>query len=171
MAISEAEKVVEAFKVNFRDEWLAMMQRKLGLIGNDDGDQQLIWDLLEWMSSSGADYTNTFYLLSNFNILSHSFYNKPQFLSWYERWESRLQRIEVNQSEAQNMMKKYNPVYIPRNHKVEEALDAAEDKGDFSILENFLNVLSQPYEETSGDSSFMEPRPDGMSDYKTYCGT
>ena len=67
-------------------------------------------------------------------------------------------------------MDRVNPVYVPRNHLVEEALDAA-TAGDDAPLEQLLEVVRRPYDERPGLERYAEPAPDGFGTYTTYCGT
>ena len=68
-------------------------------------------------------------------------------------------------------MDKVNPLYIPRNHRVEEALSKAVDYGNLSVFEDLLSVISEPFEEVTGNERFAEPAPKTSVPYQTFCGT
>ena len=90
--------------------------------------------------------------------------------AWYSRWQLRLTRDGAPISSAYDVMRSVNPAIIPRNHRVEEALAAAEEQGDLSVLERLLAVLASPYETKSDDAAYREP-PEDDSTYRTFCGT
>ena len=102
-----------------------MMRDKLGLFGEDINDQILIMELLTWMHQNKADYTNTFCFLMNENFLDNKIYNDEKFLIWKKNGEDRLKLNNNSQEKYLNLMNSVNPMVIPRNHKVEEALAAA----------------------------------------------
>jgi len=85
--------------------------------------------------------------------------------TWQKKWQTRLKHQE--KSDTSDAMKKHNPAVIPRNHRVEEALTAAE-QGDFSVMHNLLAVLSRPYEDSA---TYAQPPAPTQCGYKTFCGT
>ena len=146
-----------------------MMRNKLGLFGLDDKDKFLILDLLTWMHEKKADYTNTFcYLMDHAPKKDESFDDKD-FLNWKKRWEERLSKNNDSTNKYLELMKINNPVVIPRNHKVEEALKAAE-KNDFNPLTQLIEILKDPY--TQKDAIFDYQIPSNSDEkYQTFCGT
>lgn len=152
-----AENEIENFRVIYQKKYLAMMRAKLGIIGEDDGDEKLISDLLNWMKKTKADYTNTFLDLKNTDK------------NWREKWQNR--RIK-NQSifESEELMKKNNPVVIPRNHKVEEALNDA-TLGDMKKFNDLLAALKNPYEKSENKLPYQLPSSDAEKVTQTFCGT
>ena len=109
-------------------------------------DQILIMELLTWMHNNKVDYTNTFCFLMNEKIfLIMKFITMKAFLFGKKNGKSRLKLNNNSQEKYLNLMHSVNPMIIPRNHKVEEALTAAND-GDLEVMNKLLAVLKKPYE-------------------------
>ena len=151
-AIEIATEAINKFSDIYKKNWLKMMHDKLGLLGEDSKDESLIIDLLTWMHQSKADYTNTFCILMNENIKEDKVYKDENFLGWKEQWQERLKMHSNSPEKSLKLMRSANPVVIPRNHKVEEALDAA-NNDDLNPLKNLLRVLEKPYEDQEHDCS------------------
>lgn len=165
-ALEKAKEALSTFAEKFKSHWLQGMRAKLGLLTSQEGDASLMEDLLKWMEKNNADFTNTFRALCS-DSLPASF-DEAEFSHWRARWE--LRRSAEPSEESARVMRAANPVVIPRNHRVEEALEAAVEREDYSVMENLLAALKAPYEET-GNLEFREPPPGGESGYRTYCGT
>ena len=146
------------------------MRDKLGLFGDDMIDQILIMELLTWMDKNKADYTNTFCFLMNEKFSDDKIYNEKNFLIWKKKWESRLKLNNNSQEKYLKLMHSANPLIIPRNHKVEEALTAA-NNGDLAVMNKLLAVLEKPYKSQSNISDFQSPAPASNKAYQTFCGT
>ena len=145
-----------------------MMRNKLGLFGEDKKDKKLINDLLDWMEKHKADYTNTFCHLMGINF--DEVYNNNDFNKWKNQWKKRL---ELNNSTKENqikLMRENNPIVIPRNHKVEEALTAAE-KGSLDEMKKLLAILKKPYDNHTNIEEYQLPAPTSNEKYQTFCGT
>ena len=95
--------------------------------------------------------------------------NRPRFDAWSERWRARLRRPGCRTAVAE-AMDRVNPVYIPRNHQVEEALEAA-TAGDLEPFERLLDVLAEPFDERPGLEAYAAPAPPSFGAYRTFCGT
>ena len=147
-----------------------MMRDKLGLFGEDIKDQVLILDLLSWMHQNKADYTNTFCFLMNEKIKDSKVYEDENFIIWKKRWEERLKLNNNTAEKYLNLMKSVNPLIIPRNHKVEEALEAAENN-DLDLFKELIKVLQKPYEKQKKNYNFQSPGPLNNTKYQTFCGT
>ena len=143
--------------------------RKLGLQTDEAGDVELIRSLLDWMQKSRSDFTNTFRYLSSEEPTSDQ-YQDPDFRAWYSRWRLRLSRDGQPNTSAYAVMRAVNPAVIPRNHRVEEALSAAEDHDDLSVLHRLLTALASPYE-AGVDLTHYQAPPSDESNYRTFCGT
>lgn len=167
-AVEMATEVLELFPAQFEGYLLAGMQHKLGLQTAEADDVDLIRSLLKWMRKVGADFTNTFRNLSLDGLPLSDCSLAPEFKAWHERWLDRLSREDL--PAAQSLMRMVNPAVIPRNHRVEEALSAAEERDDLSVLHNLLKVLASPYEAKDGLADYQEPPMDDRS-YRTFCGT
>ena len=103
-------------------------------------------------------------------LLFDLFEDKADISAWVNRWEPRRSAEGRPAEEISREMNRVNPVYIPRNHKVEEALAAAET-GDYNLVENLLDVLKDPYKEREGLEAFAKPAPQDFGPYQTFCGT
>ena len=169
-AIKIATNKINEFDKKYEKKWLKMMSDKIGLLDTEKEDEVLILDLLQWMHSNKADYTNTFYNLINEKIFSNQVYDNADFLTWKDRWKMRLSKYKNKMDKVEEKMKFSNPIIIPRNYKVEEALSAAES-GDISLVEILLKALEKPYENNSNLKDFQITEKLNKSGYKTYCGT
>ena len=167
-AIKNATETIDNFQNIYENKWLNMMRDKLGLFGKDKNDLQLINDLLYWMESNQADYTNTFCHLMNINSSNDSKYKDTNFINWFKQWESRVLINNGSIEKSINLMKKNNPVIIPRNHKVEEALEASYNN-DMSLTNKLLSILNKPYDNQNDIENYKSPSSN--SEYQTFCGT
>ncbi len=167
-AIKIATRLIDNFQNIYEQKWLNMMRDKLGLFGEDKNDQTLINKLLEWMKNNNADYTNTFCHLMD-GEFDDEIYKNDDFKGWTNEWQK---RIKLNNSSDKHLelMKKTNPLVIPRNQKVEEALADA-DKGNLETMNKLLKVLSNPYSDQENIIEFQKPAPIGNEKYQTFCGT
>ncbi len=158
-AVEVANGLIPRFEGRFKHHWLAGMRAKLGLMTEEAEDAVLIQDLLDWMKEKGADFTNTFAALATGRFESNE---------WHLRWSERLKRQAQTADEVSQLMRRSNPAFIPRNHKVEEALAAA-NGGDLNPLQRLLTVLADPFDHTAELPEFSEPS--GQGSYQTFCGT
>ena len=120
------------------------------------------------MQRTRADYTNTLRDLDPQCVPTNA---DADFCEWHVQWLSRLSRQPQTLVEANQLMQRHNPAIIPRNHKVEEVLDAAVERGDYAPLKRLLAAISKPYDETTANADFLLPPPVGGSEYRTFCGT
>ena len=167
-AVKIATEAIDNFQNIYETKWLNMMRDKLGLFGKDKSDQKLINDLLYWMESNKADYTNTFCHLMNINSSNDSKYKDTNFINWFKQWESRVLINNGSIEKSINLMKKNNPIVIPRNHKVEEALEAA-NNNDLSLTNKLLSILNKPYDNQNDIDDYQSPSSN--IEYQTFCGT
>ena len=169
-AIEIATETINTFEKIYEEKWLNMMRDKLGLFGDDENDQILIMELLTWMNNNKTDYTNTFCFLMNEKLSNNKIYNDKNFLIWKEKWEKRLKLNNNSQEKYLKLMHSVNPLVIPRNHKVEEALAAA-NEGDFEIMNKLLTILKKPYDNQDNIIDFQSSAPSNNVKYQTFCGT
>ena len=167
-AIKIATELIDNFQNIYEEKWLNMMRDKLGLFGEDKNDLILINKLLDWMKNNNADYTNTFCHLMGVEI-DDEVYKNDDFKSWTNEWEKRL-KLNNSSDKYLELMKKTNPIVIPRNQKVEDALADA-DKGNLETMNKLLKVLSNPYSDQENIIEFQKPTPIGNEKYQTFCGT
>jgi len=169
-AIEIATETINNFDKNYEIKWINMMRDKLGLFGQDPKDLVLILDLLTWMHKNKADYTNTFCILMNENVQKNKIYEDENFIIWKKRWEERLKLNNNNPEKFLKLMRSVNPLIIPRNHKVEEALEAA-NNNDLSPLIKLIKILEKPYDKQQENIDYQSPAPLGNKKYQTFCGT
>jgi uncharacterized protein YdiU (UPF0061 family) len=152
------------------------MRSKIGLSEKDPGDLELINDLLLVMEGGHADFTLVFRRLAQ-ALRGHSdeirqLFDEPDaFDVWARRWRKRLKKDGVAAETVAQAMDLVNPIYIPRNYKVEEALTAAVDQEDMTPFSELLAVLSHPFDEVAGNEAYAEPAPVSEIPYRTFCGT
>jgi serine/tyrosine/threonine adenylyltransferase len=170
-AMALAKETVASFPEVFRRFWLSGMRTKLGLTTEEVNDTLLIEDLLSCMHEKRADYTNTLRDLALATPPDEPFFLDPAFLQWHGRWQARLSRQPEAPGEIRALMLAVNPAVIPRNHRVEEALQAADQDGDLSKLERLVEVISRPYDDLPEQSDYRTPPEPSNRAYKTFCGT
>lgn len=170
-AIEIAGETINSFSVVYKKHWLKMMRKKLGLFGEEKGDETLIATLLSWMHKNKADYTNTFCSLIKEDALKNKLFQGSTFLNWHQQWQTRLTQNKKPIELSLNLMRTTNPLIIPRNHKVEEALDAASINGDLVPMYNLLEVLKNPYDDRSEITAYQSPPAPSEHVYQTFCGT
>jgi uncharacterized protein YdiU (UPF0061 family) len=166
-AVEAATEAVNSFAERYEGYWMGGLATKLGL---DAPDLPLIRDLLVLLDAQRVDFTQFFRALSA-HLRGHdarSMFAEPDaFDSWVARWQAML---PADRDAVAAAMDRVNPVYIPRNHLVEEALTAAAD-GDMAPFRRLVEVLAGPFVERPGLERYAEPAPAGCGPYVTYCGT
>ena len=167
-AIKLATDLIDNFQNIYEDKWLNMMRDKLGLFGEDKNDKKLINDLFNWMEKNKADYTNTFCHLMGIN--SDEVYKNVEFVNWKNEWKKRSELNNSTKEKQSKLMKSNNPIVIPRNHKVEEALAEA-DKGSLNKIKKLLAILKNPYDNQNNIQEYQTPAPSNNEKYQTFCGT
>lgn len=182
-AVALATAVLDDFPRRYQQHWLTGMRRKLGLSGEQPGDLELAEDFLESMAGQDVDFTLAFRRLADAAAnddaagLRELYDDAGKFDNWLPRWRARLS-LEVDGIEAcidpqqrANVMRAVNPLYIPRNHLVEQALSAAVKNGDMQPFERLLAVLQEPYAEQTGREIYAVPAAAIAVGYRTFCGT
>ncbi|WP_145039878.1 YdiU family protein [Paenibacillus sp. Y412MC10] len=169
-AVKLAEGAIGSFNDLYHEQWLAGMRAKLGIFHEEEDDESLIEDLLKMMKNHQADYTNTFRALTFDKLEDTPLNGTPELASWYERWQARLGSQQESRDQSHQLMRSSNPAVIPRNHRVEEALEAAENEGDYSVMKELLNVLSNPYAHSPEQAEYAIV-PERSRPYRTFCGT
>ncbi len=168
-AVDLAVASLGRFGTRYEAAWTAGMRAKLGLPEDTDHDvvASLATDLLAQLEQSRVDYTSSFRLLGtaargDAEPARGLFVDLAAFDGWLTRWHALTPDGEA--------MDRVNPVYVPRNHLVEEALAAA-TSGDLAPLAGLLDATASPYDERSGLDRFAAPAPDDFGPYQTFCGT
>jgi uncharacterized protein YdiU (UPF0061 family) len=148
-----------------------MMGAKIGIARVAPEDASLIADLLALMQQHALDYTNTFVELTRALDESAGTTALPSALDpWLLRWKARLDRT-TSREDASVLMRRANPLVIPRNHHVEAALAAVAERGDTGPVERLLAVLRDPYYAGSETAAYTDPPPGGDRGYQTFCVT
>ena len=169
-AINIAQEAISDYDEIYYNNWISIMRSKFGIFNEEELDKAIIEDLLSMMEKYNEDYTNTFVSLTTKNNMDKGMFISDEFKNWYDSWQERLKRQPNSSEEVNKLMKESNPYVIPRNHRVEEAIEAA-DKGDLSVMIKLLNVLSRPYDYSNDQDDYTTlPKPSSCP-YKTYCGT
>ncbi|UOD50890.1 protein adenylyltransferase SelO [Orrella daihaiensis] len=170
-AIETVKETIGQYAELYTSRFEQMMLNKLGIERKlDETDEQLISDLLDWMTEAQVDYTNTFRELAQAELLLSPVYSSPKFKDWHAKWKARLDRQGESLSAVRDRMNRTNPAYIARNHLVEHALTQAEREMDLEPFNQLLSVLSNPYEHQDGKASYMDPGEHNPG-YMTFCGT
>ncbi|MEL1136031.1 YdiU family protein [Desulfitobacterium sp. THU1] len=170
-AIKIAEAEVSQFFELYQSNWLRGMRAKLGLLSEEAEDESFIKDLLDLMEKHQADYTNTFLALTFDNPGDSALFSSGEFVEWKERWQGRINRQQESRESSHQLMRNSNPAVIPRNHRVEAALEAAVEEGDYSVLRQLLQVLENPYAHTREQLEYSQPPEPSSCGYRTFCGT
>ena len=165
-----AQSAVDEFDEMWNEKYYATMLNKIGIESNEAKLYPLVDELLDLMIKLKMDYTNSFWDLSQDISLEDSLKNRSDFKPWLEKWKSTIDN-SCGMHEAKELMKIHNPVYIPRNHLFEQALEEAIN-GNLSLFKKLLGIVSRPYQYQNAMDEFMEPSDsDFERSYKTFCGT
>ena len=170
MAIDIAQDCLAKFTDLAISNLILGMCSKIGIFEPDSNDESLLNGLLDMMKKYKEDYTNTFLALTFKDFPKSRMFVTDEFSVWYKKYQDRIKSQGKSKEEVFNLMKNSNPAVIPRNHRVEEALAAAEN-GDFSVMNNLLKALANPFEHSDFQKEYSKPAPKSQCDYKTYCGT
>jgi uncharacterized protein YdiU (UPF0061 family) len=174
-AIAAATDVLHSFPDRYRGHWGDGMRAKLGLPPGEEEDGAISDELLELLHAQHVDFTGCFRALSSVArgdaTAARSRFTEPaHFDEWSSRWLARLSALGRDPEAVAAGMDRVNPVYIPRNHRVEEALAAATG-GDPGPFRRLLDVLAQPFDERPGLEAYAEAAPADLGAYRTFCGT
>ncbi|MGD1947432.1 MAG: YdiU family protein [Croceivirga sp.] len=168
-AVAMAQEVIDAFQQEFTQKWYAMMFDKLGIMNVEEKDKDLVDELLVLMETQKADYTQVFLALQQERDLDITLFRQKTFDDWKLKWKKTHQRGEERTFRLERMQQS-NPKVIPRNHWVENALEAAVD-GDMKPLNHLLERLSKPYGHHLDEIQFEQIPISFDAEYQTFCGT
>jgi uncharacterized protein YdiU (UPF0061 family) len=176
-AVGLATAVLEPFIDQFDSLFLEGMRRKLGLSTALDGDAELVRNLLTLMQQSHADFTLTFSRLTLMAAdpaeqprVRELFSAESDIEQWLQTWQERLANDPQGATERVAGLRCANPVYIPRNHRVEAALTAAEG-GDYTLFRKLLGILQRPYDDQPEVADYSQPPQPSERVLQTFCGT
>ncbi len=177
-AVEIANEAISMFTARFQEHWLAGMRAKLGLVRNEEGDLELARALLRSMHENVADFTLTFRRLCDAAPDEEAdahvralFADPAAYDNWASSWRSRLAAERLDLDARAQAMRAVNPAFVPRNHRVEQALDAATEYGDFSPFAKMLTVLSRPYDDQPDFADYANPPHANERVFRTFCGT
>ncbi len=176
-ALELATERIQAVPTRFARVWLEGMRLKLGMESAEEGDRRLVEGLLALLREQGVDFTLAFRRLGDAAAgdprgFQELFSDPAVTVPWLERWRARLARDSLPDHRRRDRMMRVNPLYIPRNHKVEEALRSSVERGDPGPLERLLQAVVSPFEEKPGMDDFARPAPPEFNaSYRTFCGT
>jgi len=177
-AIAEAQDILGAFPDEFSAAYRQGLRKKVGLFTERDGDDALIQDLLDAMAKNAADFTLTFRQLSDAACdaspdgpVRRLFTEPAAFDEWAARWRKRTSEEAQTPAERQALMRSVNPAYIPRNHRIEAAIQAAVTNDGYAPFEELVKVLSRPYEDQPESAAYQNPPEPHERVYQTFCGT
>ena len=174
-AVDEAQAAIDAFPEQFEQAYLDRFRAKLGLVEVHPDDADLIEALLQAMAQTGADFTNSFRALCDAAEGAERAVRKELGDSsagddWLGSWRTRLAREAAKPADRAAGMRRANPTVVPRNHRVEEALNAAVT-GDIGPFEYLLQVLASPWEESPENLPYRRPPEPHEVVHQTFCGT
>jgi uncharacterized protein YdiU (UPF0061 family) len=170
VAVAIAEDVVNGFSALFQNEWLKRMIAKVGLHDVLDGDEQLVISFLDLLRIHNLDYTQSFRQLGD--AFTSDIPQWPAALNnWRFKWLERVKAQPGGDNEAARLCAASNPAVIPRNHIVEEVLDAITLNGSLEPLDAFMEALSHPYELSVQSNRFGQAPVSPDPNYRTFCGT
>ena len=178
-AKQHAQTALSGYAQHFEATYASGLRAKIGLVDARDGDDELAQDLLSCMAEHNADFTNSFRLLcdlsgddpSNDHHIRRLFAEPNAFDAWAERWRARLAQQGGSDTERRAAMRAANPAYIPRNHRVQQAIDAASQEGNLGPLEDLIRVVTKPFEDHDDLVEYrLPPRPEEVVQ-RTFCGT
>ena len=172
-AIGRATEVVNAFPERYERQWLKGMRAKLGLVSEDEADPNLATGFLKAMEGNKVDYTLAFRYLAEAALgqeeaIRALFADPSAYDLWSGHWRARLAREAVTPLARTQAMRRANPAFIPRNYRVEEALSAAVERGDYAPFERLLHIVSRPFDDQPEFAAFAEPAPEGQERYQTF---
>src|SRR5499433_2522057 len=175
-AVARARQVVNNFPQRYEHHWLNGMRAKLSLVTEEEADLNLATGFVTAMAGNKVDYTLAFRYLANAALgdeepLRALFSDASAYDHWSQHWRARLARESMAPVARVESMRRANPAFITRNHRVEEALSAAVERDDYAPFDSLLNILAHPFDDQPEFAAFAEPAPDGQGCYRTFCGT
>ncbi|MDO6963303.1 protein adenylyltransferase SelO [Rhizobium alvei] len=175
-AVELASRSVVDFAHRYNESWLQVMAAKIGIGEPEEEDRPLIEALLAIMQAEAVDFTIAFRKLAQSapeddDAIADLFEDRRGIHEWLDRWRQRLRLAGIAAEQAEIRMKAANPFLIPRNHRIEEAIEAAIERDDFSLFHRLNQALSDPFDDTAANNVFATaPQPEQRV-LRTFCGT
>lgn len=177
-AVEQATAVIRDFVGHYDATWLRQFRAKIGLRTEQSGDQQLIEDLLGLMAQQSVDFTLLFHSLQDAApaplqaVQTRALFQEPsEWQNWASRWSQRLQGEQQSPEQIAAFIGGINPAVIPRNHRIERAIEAASERQDYSDFHRLNRILASPFQVTEEDAQWMGPPDPSEKVCKTFCGT
>ena len=176
-ATDKAQKVINNFPNKMSEAMMSVMCKKIGLDSTKPNSKETLTKLLRIMLDNKSDYTLTFRYLSEIikgkrdSLFKQQFLEHKQISNWLKEWKELIKDQNLAKKEIALSMESSNPVFIPRNHLIERAIEAAVENNDFSEMKTLLTILSKPYEEQSKYGEYMKPPKPLEVVHQTFCGT
>ncbi len=170
-AIEIAQEEINQFSNLYLTFWYDGMRKKLGLFHENEMDEDLIGALLGLMVKYEADYTNTFRDLTLNQTTQPNLISSTEYQQWLDLWQDRRKQQEESLDDSRKLMESVNPTVIPRNHRVEEALERAVTNQDYSAMDSLVSVLQNPYDYENLNDYYATPPGETACGYRTFCGT
>ena len=170
-----ATEVLENYSIDTNQRILDLMCKKIGLDGSKKNNQEILRNLLKLMMDNESDFTITFrslsdILLNNSDNFLAQFHQKNEVSGWINNWKSALNLESKNVGEIISNLNNTNPMYIPRNHQVQKAIEESY-LGNLKVLEEMLEVLKNPFQENVSLSHYSEAPSEQQRVTQTFCGT
>lgn len=165
-AIKDFTAAIHGMADQIKSAWLRVFGQKIGLENATQADEALITDLLTAMADNQADFTNTFRALATGTAPRDQFTDPASFDLWEPRWRARIQ----TEADATTLMKRANPALIPRNHRIEQMIEAAVT-GDMAPFERLMKAYADPYEDKLEYQDLTRPPLPSEVVRQTFCGT
>ncbi|MBN9089059.1 MAG: YdiU family protein [Reyranella sp.] len=170
-ALKLANESLATWNVQFGRALIAGLRRKLGLFTEQDSDGELAQTFFNVLADNGIDFTQAFRRLGE-GTARGLFEEPTAFDAWEQRWRQRIAQEPQDGATRREAMRLANPIYIPRNHKVEAALGAATERDDYGPFEELLTVLAKPFEERAEFAAYaLPPSEEEQRNFRTFCGT
>jgi len=170
-ALKLANESLATWNVRFGQALIAGLRRKLGLFTEQDSDGELAQAFFNVLADNGVDFTQAFRRLGEGT--ARGLFEEPAgFDAWELRWRERIAAEPQDEATRRDAMRAANPIYIPRNHRVEAALGAAVERDDYGAFEELLTVLAQPFAERPEFAAYaLPPSEEEQRNFRTFCGT
>ena len=171
-AVALAEEALAGFEPIFNATILDGMRRKLGLFTAEEGDAALFTAFLRALQASQGDFTLSFRALGEMaKGVPHPLAGEAAFDAWAADWQARLSREPEHDAARVEAMQQANPLFIPRNHRIEEAINTATEREDFEPFHRLHAVLANPFTEQPGRMEYANPPKPDERVLRTFCGT
>lgn len=176
--VTIAQELIAGFRARFEPAYMAVLRAKFGLLTEEEADGDLMQGFLDRMTEGGADFTRTFRALNaaagdpeRDRDVRAEFIDPMLYETWATDWRARLAQEPGQDSVRSEVMRCANPAFIPRNHRIEEAIKAAIDNADFTLFHRLNTVLARPFDDQPEQADLaIAPEPDQRV-MRTFCGT